>query len=152
MCWRSGGAGNRLSPGDIRRLIALADLAAIALDNARQHQISSASRRAVEVAHRALQAQLGKVEQALAGQQELIEALIDGEQLPGIARIVGERSGCEVALLDSDLEVLAGPVTDHDSPSSAAPSAGSATFAITVRQTRWVELNGRSGPCGPSPG
>jgi DNA-binding PucR family transcriptional regulator/putative methionine-R-sulfoxide reductase with GAF domain len=96
------------SPADIRRLVALADLAAIALDNARQHQMSVASKRAAEVAHRALQSQLGKVEQALAGQQELIEAVIGGEQLAGISRIVARRSQCEVVLFDDELEVLVG--------------------------------------------
>jgi sugar diacid utilization regulator/putative methionine-R-sulfoxide reductase with GAF domain len=101
-------------PADIRRLVALADLAAIALDNARQHEISHASQRAVERAHRALQGQLGKVEHALAGQQALIEALIGGEHLQGIVRIVGDRSGCEVVLLDSDAEVLSGPAPSAD--------------------------------------
>lgn len=102
------------TPNDIRRLVALADLAAIALDNARQHERSTASNRAAEVARRALQAQLGKVEHALVGQQALIAALIAGEQLPGIVRIVSERADCDVVLLDSDLELLAGRPTDAD--------------------------------------
>lgn len=105
---------SQFGPADIRRLVALADLAAIALDNARQHEISQASQRAVEVAHSALEVQLGKVEHALVGQQALIETLIDGEQLPGIVRIVGERSGCEVVLLDNDFEVLAGTPANPD--------------------------------------
>jgi sugar diacid utilization regulator/putative methionine-R-sulfoxide reductase with GAF domain len=131
-------------PGDIRRLVALADLAAIALDNARQHRISRASQHAVQLAHHALQVQLGKVEHALAGQQALIEALIEGEQLPGIVRIVGERSGCEVVLLDADLDLLAGPAT--------VPELDAVRRAIRERSngrkhgagTTWTELDGHS--------
>lgn len=99
---------------DIRRLVALADLAAIALDNARQHEMSAASGRAVVEAHSALRVQLGKVEHALLGQQALIEALIDGEHLAGIARIVVEQTQCDIAILDRDLELLAGTHTAAD--------------------------------------
>ena len=132
------------SPGDIRRLVALADLAAIALDNARQHEISQTSQRAVEVAHRELQGQLGKVEHALAGQQALIEALIGGEQLQGIVRIVSERSGCDVLLLDSDLELLSAPEPVIDLPAvRAAVRARTSGRDGGQLGTTWAELGDR---------
>jgi sugar diacid utilization regulator/putative methionine-R-sulfoxide reductase with GAF domain len=132
------------SPGDIRRLVALADLAAIALDNARQHEISQASQHAVQLAHHALQVQLGKVEHALVGQQALIEALIEGEQLPGIVRIVSERSGCQVVLLDADLDLLAGPaaVPELDAIRRAIRERGQGREHGTAGTT-WTELVGR---------
>ncbi len=135
---------------DIRRLVALADLAAIALDNARQHEISAASGRAVVEAHSALRVQFGKVEHALLGQQALIEALIDGEQLAGIARIVAEQTQCEVALLDRDLEVLAGT---HSAADLARVTGGGALCDRSGQAragTHWVRAGGdrgsRSGP------
>jgi sugar diacid utilization regulator/putative methionine-R-sulfoxide reductase with GAF domain len=98
---------SQFTSAEIRRLVALAELAAIALDNARLHALSEEGARAVEAAHRAAEAQLGRVEHALGVQQELIEAMVDGTQLPGILRIVGERSGCQVALFDAGLEQVA---------------------------------------------
>lgn len=98
---------SRFTPADIRRLVALAELAAIALDNARLHALSDASARAVESAHRSVEVQLGRVEHALRVQHELIEALIDGTQLPGLVRIVGERSGCQVTLFGVDGDITA---------------------------------------------
>jgi sugar diacid utilization regulator/putative methionine-R-sulfoxide reductase with GAF domain len=98
---------SRFTPGEIQRLIALAELAAIALENARLHALSESSARAAESAHRAVEVQLGRVEHGLRVQQELIEAQVDGTQMPGILRIVGERSGCQVALFGADLEHVA---------------------------------------------
>ncbi len=96
------------------RLVALADLAAIALDNARLHAASEASARAVEEAHRTMELQLDRVERALKLQQDLIEALLDGTSLDGICRAGAERSGCSVALFGTDLEPVASSPADSD--------------------------------------
>ena len=105
---------SRFTPAESRRLVALAELAAIALDSARLHALSEASARAVEVAHRSVEVQLGRVEHALRVQQELIEALVDGTQLPGIVRIVGESADCQIALFGADLEHIASWPPDSD--------------------------------------
>ena len=96
------------TPGDIRRLVALADLAAIALDNARQHEISQASQHAVSSPTRPAgpARQGGARARRSAGADRGVDR---GRATAGIVRIVGERSGCEVVLLDADLDLLAGP-------------------------------------------
>jgi sugar diacid utilization regulator/putative methionine-R-sulfoxide reductase with GAF domain len=135
---------SRFTQAEIRRLVVLTELAAIALDNARLHALSEASARAVEAAHRSIEAHLGRVEHALRVQQELIEAMVDGTQLPGIVRIVGERSRCQVALFGVDLEHVA----------SWPPDSDLGTLAEAVRQlqracgednqeTHWKEHGGR---------
>jgi sugar diacid utilization regulator len=135
---------SRFTQAEIRRLVVLTELAAIALDNARLHALSEASARAEETAHRSIEAHLGRVEHALRVQQELIEAMVDGTQLPGIVRIVGERSRCQVALFGVDLEHVA----------SWPPDGDLGTLAETVRQlqracgednqeTHWKEHGGR---------
>jgi sugar diacid utilization regulator/GAF domain-containing protein len=103
--WRRRSDG--FTAAEINRLIALADLAAIALDNARLHAASEASARAVEDAHRTTGEQLARVERALELQQDLIAALLDGTTVAGISRIVGERCGLEVSVVGADMEQLA---------------------------------------------
>lgn len=135
---------SRFTPAEIRRLVALADFAAIALDNARLHALSEASARAVEKAHRSVEAHLSRVEHALRVQQELVEAMVDGTQLPGILRIVGERSGCQVAFFGADLEHVAAWPPDS--------KLGALTEAVRHLQrscgeddhvTHWKEVGGR---------
>lgn len=100
---------------ETHRLVALADLAAIALDNARLHAASEASAAAVEEAHRTMEAQLARVERALKLQEDLIEALLDGTTLGGICQMVAERTGMEVTVLGTELDHLASWPADADS-------------------------------------
>ncbi|MCX9193124.1 CdaR family transcriptional regulator [Carbonactinospora thermoautotrophica] len=104
---------------ETHRLTALADLATIALHNARLYEATKASLREVEVAHHALESQLQKVQHALHLQQELVQALIDGERFAGVVRIVAQQSGADVALLDNDFDVLAVYPRDLDVESLA---------------------------------
>jgi sugar diacid utilization regulator/putative methionine-R-sulfoxide reductase with GAF domain len=135
---------SRFTPAEIRRLIALAELAAIALENARLHAMSDASARAVEVAHRSVEVQLGRVEHALRVQQELIEAQVDGTQLPGILRIVGERSGCQVALFGVDLDHIASWPPDSDLFAlSEALTHIQRSHTEEKHETHWIESEGR---------
>jgi sugar diacid utilization regulator/putative methionine-R-sulfoxide reductase with GAF domain len=135
---------SRFTLGEIRRLIALAELAAIALENARLHAMSEASTRAVENAHRSVEVQLGRVEHALRVQQELIEAQVDGTQLPGILRIIGERSGCQVALFGVDLEYVASWPPDSDlTVLSESLAQIQRSRTEDKHETHWTESDGR---------
>lgn len=134
---------SQFTPAEIRRLVALAELAAIALDNARLHALSEEGARAVEAAHRAAEAQLGRVEHALGVQQELIEAMVDGTQLPGILRIVGERSGCQVALFEADLEHVASWPPDSDLRALSRAVREVQRCGGDDRETHWKPCGGR---------
>lgn len=103
--WRRRDDG--FTAAETNRLVALADLAAIALDNARLHAASEASARAVEEAHRTTGEQLARVERALELQHDLIAALLDGTTVAGICQVVGERCGLEVTVVGADMEQVA---------------------------------------------
>jgi sugar diacid utilization regulator/putative methionine-R-sulfoxide reductase with GAF domain len=96
------------------RLIALAELGAIALNNARLHDATVESMQQVELAHRQLAAQLAKVEHALRNQQDLVGSILDGGGLPGTLRVAATGADASAVYLDPDLEPVAvyPPTTD----------------------------------------
>lgn len=130
------------TPTESRRLVALAELAAIALDNAQLHALSETSIRAVETARQSMERQLGRVEHALRVQQELIEALVDGAPLPAIFRIIGQRLSCQVTLLGLDLEPVASWPPDGD-PGPLAEAARQVRSATgdEGHETHWAECD-----------
>jgi sugar diacid utilization regulator/putative methionine-R-sulfoxide reductase with GAF domain len=105
---------------EIDRLAGLAELAAVALHHARLYDEREASLHEVEIAHRVLETQYRKATDALTMQQELVQALLDGERLSGVLRLVAQRSGAAVALFDTDLDLLAGYPTSIDDTALAA--------------------------------
>jgi sugar diacid utilization regulator/putative methionine-R-sulfoxide reductase with GAF domain len=140
--WRR--RNSQFTPAESRRLVALAELAAIALDNARLHALSEMNVRAAETAHRAVELQLSRVDLALRVQQELMEALVDGTQLPGIFRIVSERIDCQVALFDLDLGHVASWPPDSDLATLAeAVQQVQRSHSNEAHETHWKEYDGR---------
>jgi sugar diacid utilization regulator/putative methionine-R-sulfoxide reductase with GAF domain len=105
---------------EIARLSGLAELAAIALHHARLYDEREFTLREVEVAHRVLETQFRKVNDALSLQQELVQALLDGDRLSGVLRLVTVRTGSEVVLFDTDFDVLAAYPTSLDTDALAA--------------------------------
>jgi putative methionine-R-sulfoxide reductase with GAF domain len=95
------------SDQDTRRLVALADLAAIAFENARLYESNRESLAEVERAHEELAGHLTKVEKALAVQQQVIEGLIAGNRLPDLIRTIADTAECHAKLFDPDFELLA---------------------------------------------
>lgn len=98
---------SKFTQREISRLVGLAELAAIALHHARLYDEREVHLREVEVAHRVLENQFSKVTHALSLQQDLVQALLDGERLTTVLRIVAARTEAAVALFDTDFEVRA---------------------------------------------
>ena len=126
------------SEAETDRLVALADLAAIALHHARLYEEREASLREVEVAHRVLEKQYHKVAHALSLQQELVQALLDGERLTGIVRLVAQRTETSVALFDSDFDLVAGYPLSLDDGALAAAARSALRTGSSARATTWV--------------
>jgi sugar diacid utilization regulator/putative methionine-R-sulfoxide reductase with GAF domain len=123
---------------EAERLVALADLAAIALHHARLYEEREASLREVEVAHRVLEKQYHKVAHALSLQQELVQSLLDGERLTGIVRLVAQRTETSVVLFDTDFDLVAGyPLSLDDAAIAAAARTTLGRTGASARGTTW---------------
>lgn len=93
--------------GDVRRIGALAGLAAIAIENARLYASQQAIARQLSDAEATLSQQLTTVTEAHSLQCALIRELLEGDGLPGVIRTVAQQMGGDVALLSPELEPIA---------------------------------------------
>jgi sugar diacid utilization regulator/putative methionine-R-sulfoxide reductase with GAF domain len=127
---------------EMARLAGLAELAAIALHHARLYDEREFTLREVEVAHRVLESQFRKVNDALSLQQELVQALLDGDRLSGVLRLVTLRTGSEVVLFDTDFDVLAAYPTSLDTDALATlVRAGHKREALSGTTTWWASYD-----------
>ncbi len=92
---------------DESRLLALADLAAIGLDNARLMDANREALVQIEKANERLSAQLSRVDQALALQHQLIDDLLAGRRVGELVTTLAQHTGLPVALFDGELEIVA---------------------------------------------
>lgn len=129
---------------EIARLVGLADLAAIALHHARLYDERAASLHEVEVAHRMLETQFQRVTGALALQQELVQAVLDGERLGGVLRLVAQRAGASLALFDTDFDMLAEYPTTIDAPRLGAATRAALAPARSARGVTWATFDQQS--------
>lgn len=106
---------------ETQRLIALAELGAIALNNARLRDATAQSMHEAELAHRQMLVHLQRVEHALRTQQELVGAILDGGGLAAILRIAAQRASGAAVYLDVAFEPVAAypPGTDITTVSAA---------------------------------
>ncbi|MGQ0844454.1 MAG: helix-turn-helix domain-containing protein [Sporichthyaceae bacterium] len=102
------------TPAETERLVALGELGAIALNNARLRDAMAESVRQVELAHRQMEAQLRRVELALRTQQDLVAEILGGGGLAGTLRIAARRVEGAAVFLDVDLEPVAAYPVDTD--------------------------------------
>ena len=88
-------------------LAGLANLAAIAIQNARLYENAREAADRLELANRALRQQYDVLETATAMQTELTQLVLDGGGLPALVDMVARHTGGDVAVLHTELEPLA---------------------------------------------
>ena len=105
MVWsrRAGAFGD----ADIHSLINLANLATIAVENARLYETERAAVRTLAEANRQLEEQYALLQRAACVHEELTQLVLEGGALSGLVRMVAKHTRGTVAILDPALEVLA---------------------------------------------
>jgi sugar diacid utilization regulator/putative methionine-R-sulfoxide reductase with GAF domain len=104
---------------DSARLVTLADLAAVAFDNALMHETNANSLIEIERSHRALANQYSANDRALHVQQELLEVLLQEPRLGALLEVIARATASTVHLLDADLERLASHPAEADHVAAA---------------------------------
>ena len=92
---------------DVRRLEALANLATIAIDNARLHAAHERSVAELSAAHRVLAGKLFILGHSAAVQRALLDTVLAGAGYPGIAKTLHAELGNPVAILGEGQQPLA---------------------------------------------
>jgi sugar diacid utilization regulator/putative methionine-R-sulfoxide reductase with GAF domain len=88
-------------------LAGLANLAAIAIQNARLYENAREAADQLELANRALRQQYDVLERATAMQTELTQLVLDGGGLPALVDMVARHTGGDIVVLYAELEPLA---------------------------------------------
>jgi sugar diacid utilization regulator/putative methionine-R-sulfoxide reductase with GAF domain len=115
--WRR--AATPYTDTDSARLITLADLAAVAFDNALMHETNAHSLIEIERSNRALAHQYAANDRALHVQQELLEVLLQDPRLSDLLEVIARATTSTVHLLDADLEQLASHPAEADHSTAA---------------------------------
>lgn len=131
---------------DVRRLEALANLATIAIDNARLHTAHERSVAELRSAHAVLADKLQILGRSASVQRSLLATVLAGAGQAGIAKTLYQEVGCGVAILGYrqqplalcpqtiDPQPLQGTVRQHGRPSGEYLLAGSTDGT----QTAWI--------------
>lgn len=100
---------------DVQRLVSLADLATIAIENARLYDQQRATMSELQDAHDSLAHQVNLLHRSSALQRSLIQVVLEGTTAAAaIARSAGAELGCRVAVLSADGEIEAVHPRDFD--------------------------------------
>ncbi|MGE5118208.1 MAG: helix-turn-helix domain-containing protein [Betaproteobacteria bacterium] len=91
---------------DVRRLLALSTLTAIAINNAKLFEIQKVAVEELTLANERLRQQNEAIRRSAAINGEVIQSLLDGGGLASIARIVARYTGAEVSFLTADLQPM----------------------------------------------
>jgi GAF domain-containing protein len=94
------------SDRDVRRIKALADLVAIAIQNARLYETQQRAVEQLATANALLKDQNSAFGQSAAIQQAMIQAILAGEGMDGIARAIGRFANAEVAIVDEKMQLM----------------------------------------------
>ena len=102
------------TPHEVRRMVAMASLVTIAIENARLNDAQVTSMRHLEAAYASLERQVDTLRQSTMTQRVLIQLLLEGEGLPAIARTMSTLTGGRVAIVSNTLDTLASHPIDLD--------------------------------------
>ena len=92
---------------DEHRMVVLADIATVAIDNARLHDEQAASTVEAERARDELQQQVAMLNGSSRLQQKLLTTVIEGGGLPAVVHAVAIELGCEVGVFGPDGAMIA---------------------------------------------
>jgi sugar diacid utilization regulator/putative methionine-R-sulfoxide reductase with GAF domain len=83
---------------DVRRIVTLADAATIAIDNARLYDEQAAALEELSRARDTVEAQLAVHQRTAHLQRTLLTAVLEGEGLPTVTRVVAQETECRIAV------------------------------------------------------
>ena len=138
LAWSSHPAA--FDEGDEEVLAGLANLAAIAIQNARLYESVREAADRLELANHALRQQYDVLERATAMQTELTQLVLDGGGLPALVDMVARHTGGDVAVLYAELEPLAVTANCDD-----ALLAQAREQVAALRRNRRMGADGRAG-------
>jgi sugar diacid utilization regulator/putative methionine-R-sulfoxide reductase with GAF domain len=141
LAWSSHPAA--FDDGDKEVLAGLANLAAIAIQNARLYQSAREAADRLELANQALRQHYDVLERATAMQTELTQLVLDGGGLPALVDMVARHTGGDVAVLYAELEPLAVTANCDDALLAQAREQVGA-----LRRNRRIGADGRAGDGG----
>jgi len=98
---------SRFSEQDVHRMVTLADVATIAIDNAGLYERQAQMVTQLRQTRDALQTQVAMLRRSSLVQQSLLATVLDGAGLAALVRTAGTELGCPVAIYDSDGHLVA---------------------------------------------
>lgn len=98
---------SRFSEQDVHRMVTLADVATIAIDNAGLYEQQARVVAQLQDTRDALENQVTMLRRSSLLQQALLATVLDGTGLGALVRTAGTELGCPVAIYDSDGHLLA---------------------------------------------
>jgi sugar diacid utilization regulator/putative methionine-R-sulfoxide reductase with GAF domain len=105
---------------DVRRMVTFADVATIAIDNARSHDQQAAAVSELRELRDALESQVAVLGRSAALQKDLLTTVLGGGGLPAVARTVAVATGTPLAVFAADGTVAA---ASGGAPGAAWPPA-----------------------------
>jgi sugar diacid utilization regulator/putative methionine-R-sulfoxide reductase with GAF domain len=98
---------SRFSEQDVHRMVTLADVATIAIDNAGLYERQAQMVAQLRQTRDALETQVAMLRRSSLVQQALLATVLDGAGLAALVRTAGTELGCPVAIYDADGHLLA---------------------------------------------